>query len=250
VERFHRRLKDALRARAAGADWYAHVPWVLLGFRTAWRDDSDFSPSEAVFGSQLVLPGQFLSAPEPPSPSFIKDFQGVLAGRKPLQTAHHTTPSPTSLPEDLLLASYVLVRHDAVQPPLSPLYDGPFLVVERSLHFFKLQMGSRVEVVSTHRLKPCHAPQEVQAAEQPRRGGPPNAAKPVSHPSTKVSISAPNGRRRVTFADPVVTSQPQPPLRPPPAPPAPLYSQADTLSRLRSNRPSCKNAEGGKWLTT
>jgi transposase InsO family protein len=66
VERFHRRLKDALRARAAGADWFSHVPWVLLGFRTAWREDSDFSPSEAVFGSQLVLPGQFLSAPESP----------------------------------------------------------------------------------------------------------------------------------------------------------------------------------------
>ncbi len=31
VERFHRRLKDALRARAAGADWVKHLPWVLLG---------------------------------------------------------------------------------------------------------------------------------------------------------------------------------------------------------------------------
>jgi hypothetical protein len=233
VERFHRRLKDALRARAAGADWYAHVPWVLLGFRTAWREDSDFSPSEAVFGSQLVLPGQFLSAPEPPSPSFIKDFQGVLAGRNPLQTAHHTTPSPTSLPEDLLLARYVLVRHDAVQPPLSPLYDGPFLVVERSLHFFKLQMGSRVEVVSTHRLKPCHAPQEVQAAEPPRRGRPPSKVKssvarqpPLSVSRQQSCPSVPKRLRRVSFADPVATfMSPQPP-HPPPTPP-------DRAARLR-----------------
>jgi hypothetical protein len=50
VERFHRPLKDALRARAAGADWVLHIPWVLLGFRTAWREDSEFLPSEAVFG--------------------------------------------------------------------------------------------------------------------------------------------------------------------------------------------------------
>ncbi len=114
VERFHRRLKGALRARVAGADWVLQIPWVLLGFWTAWREDSDFSPSEAVFGSQLVLPGQFLSTPESLSPSFIQDFQGVLAGRPPLQTAHNTTPSPTSLPEDLLLARYVLVRNDAV----------------------------------------------------------------------------------------------------------------------------------------
>jgi hypothetical protein len=224
VERFHRRLKDALRARAAGADWYSHIPWVLLGFRTAWREDSDFSPSEAVFGSQLVLPGQFLSTPESPSPSFIRDFQGVLAGRPPLQTDHHTTPAPTTLPEDLLLSRYVLVRHDATQPPLSPLYDGPFLVVERSLHFFKIQMGPRVEIVSTHRLKPCHAPQDVQAAEPPRRGRPPNAAtgaasRQPSCLSAKVLSSPPQGRRRVSFANPLVTSGSPPPPRPPTAPP-------------------------------
>jgi hypothetical protein len=138
VEWFHRRLKDALRARAAGTDWFLHLPWVLLGFRTSRGEDSEFLPAEAVFGSQLVLPGQFLSAPESLTPSFLKDFQGVLAGRTPLQTHHHTTPSTTTLQENLLLSRFVLVRHDAVQPPLSPLYDGPFLVLERSLHFFQI----------------------------------------------------------------------------------------------------------------
>jgi hypothetical protein len=189
VERFHRRLKDSLRARAAGANWFVHLPWVLLGVRSAWREDWEFSPAEAVFGSQLLLPGQFLSTPEPLSLSFLREFQGVLAGRSPLPMTHHTTPAPTSLPEDLLLARFVLVRHDGVQPPLSLLYDGPFLVLERSLHFFKLQMGTRIETVSTHRLKPCHAPQDVQAAELPRRGRPPNAAKSsvVRQPPLSVS---------------------------------------------------------------
>jgi hypothetical protein len=35
VERFHRRLKEALQARAAGPDWLSHLPWVLLGIRSA-----------------------------------------------------------------------------------------------------------------------------------------------------------------------------------------------------------------------
>ncbi len=74
-----------------------HLPWVLLGFRISRGEDSEFSPSEAVFGSQLILPGQFLSAPESPSPSFLQDFQGVLASRTPLQTRHHNTPAPTAL---------------------------------------------------------------------------------------------------------------------------------------------------------
>ena len=200
--------------------------------RSAWREDWEFSPAEAVFGSQLLLPGQFLSTPEPLSLSFLREFQGVLAGRSPLPMTHHTTPAPTSLPEDLLLARFVLVRHDGVQPPLSPLYDGPFLVLERSLHFFKLQMGTRIETVSTHRFKPCHAPQDVQAAELPRRGRPPNAAKSsvVRQPplsvsrqpsclSAKVLPAAPKCRRRVTLACPLITSGSAPSLRPPPAPP-------------------------------
>jgi len=166
VERLHRRLKDALRARSAAADWYSHLPWVMMGIRTAWREDSIFYPAENVFGSQLVLLGQFLSAPELPSPSFLSDFQGLLAGRAPLPTIHNTLPSvPDSLPEDLLLSRFVLVRQDAVQPPLSPLSTGPFLVLERSLHFFKLQIGDRVDTVSSHRLKACHTPDDTTAAE-------------------------------------------------------------------------------------
>jgi transposase InsO family protein len=226
VERFHRRLKDALRARSAGADWFLHLPWVMLGMRTAWSEGAEFSPSENVFGSQLVLPGQFLSTPEPPSPTFLQDFQGVLAGRPPLPTSHHTTPSPTALPEDLLLSRFVLVRHDAVQPPLGPLYDGPFLVLERSLHYFKLQVGSRIETVSTHRLKPCHTPEDTQAAEPLRRGRPPAVAVKPAVARHKLSVS--RQQKRVSFADPVTSFVPPPP-RPPPAPP-------DSAARLQPDR--------------
>jgi hypothetical protein len=149
-----------------------------------------------------------------------------LAGRPPRPTSHHTTPSPTTLPEDLLLSRFVLVRRDAVQPPLSTLYDGPYLVLERSLHFFKLQVGSRIETVSSHRLKPCHTPADAQAAEPPRRGRPPNTAeqpKVVRH--TLSGSRQPKNRRRVSFADPVASFMPTPP-RPPPAPP-------DRAARLR-----------------
>jgi transposase InsO family protein len=60
VERLHRRMKDALRARAAHADWAAHLPWVMLSLRAAPREDDGRSPAEALYGSQLVVPGQFL----------------------------------------------------------------------------------------------------------------------------------------------------------------------------------------------
>jgi transposase InsO family protein len=74
VERFHRRLKDALLARCAAANWVDHLPWVLLGLRAAVREDNSFTPAQAVFGSPLILPGQFLDSPELPSKIFLSNF--------------------------------------------------------------------------------------------------------------------------------------------------------------------------------
>jgi transposase InsO family protein len=65
VERLHRRLKDALRARAAtAASWVDHIPWILLSLRAAPREDDGISPAERTYGSPLVVPGQFLNQNE------------------------------------------------------------------------------------------------------------------------------------------------------------------------------------------
>jgi hypothetical protein len=53
IERYHRQLKEALRARLAAAavgDWEFHLPWVLLGLRAVPKDDSGVSSAELVFG--------------------------------------------------------------------------------------------------------------------------------------------------------------------------------------------------------
>ena len=70
VERSHRQLKDALRARTAGADWPSHLPWVLLGLRAAPKEDSSISSAELLYGAPLVLPGQLPGVPEPPPAVF------------------------------------------------------------------------------------------------------------------------------------------------------------------------------------
>ena len=63
VERFHRQLKDALRARLAASDWPQHLPWVLLGLRAAPKGDSGLSSAELVYGAPISLPGEMLSTP-------------------------------------------------------------------------------------------------------------------------------------------------------------------------------------------
>ncbi len=61
VERLHRRLKDALRARGATATWAAELSWVLLGLQSSPREDTNLSPAQALYGTPLVLPNQYLS---------------------------------------------------------------------------------------------------------------------------------------------------------------------------------------------
>jgi hypothetical protein len=215
VERFHRRLKDALRARCAAAEWHTHLPWVMLGIRAAWRLDGSYTPAEAVFGAQPVLPGQFLGQAEPPASPFLDERQDVLSGRQPRPSAHHCQPGPPELPDDLLRARFVLVRRDAVQPPLQPLYDGPYLVLERSLRFFKLQLGDKSDVVSTSRLKACHAQPDVTAAVPPRRGRPPILRRPEDPPMPPKRRQKVRIRMQPEFIQPTPSGRPVRDRRPP-----------------------------------
>ncbi len=91
VERFHRRLKDALRARCAAANWVDHLPWVLLGLRAAAREDDGSTPAQEVFGSPLILPGQFLDSPEIPPKIFLEQFSKTLSAAEHSATRHNTT---------------------------------------------------------------------------------------------------------------------------------------------------------------
>ena len=67
VELFHRRLKDALCAHRAGADWVVHLTWVIVVVLDTPPDDVPVSPSEAV----LAVPGQFLATCELPPAAFL-----------------------------------------------------------------------------------------------------------------------------------------------------------------------------------
>jgi transposase InsO family protein len=80
VERLHRRLKEALKAREATTDWPRHLQWVVLGLRAAPREDSGVSAAELVNGAALSLPGQFIAGREPP-PVGSRRRSGAAAGQ-------------------------------------------------------------------------------------------------------------------------------------------------------------------------
>ncbi len=175
VERMHRQLKAALRARLAGSRWPEHLPWVLLGLRTAPMEDSGVSAAELVYGGALVLPAEFLSAAEPPAAEFLQLQQVEIPAPRPLSYAEVAAKPPAAL----LQASHVYVRRGGMLPPLAPLFVGRR---ERADKFFRLAVGGRKETVSIDRLKPHLGVGPFSAALPAARGRPLTSAPVVVQP--------------------------------------------------------------------
>ena len=77
------------------------------------------------------------------------------------------------------------------KPSLSPLYCGPYLVIERRSKFFRLQIGARIDSVSLDRLKPVFSDSPVIPAAPPPRGRPPLCqSKDPPDPSSTAKSSA------------------------------------------------------------
>lgn len=172
VERFHRQLKDSLRARLAGPNWFSHLPWVLLGLRVAPKEDNGLSSAEVLYGSTLTVPGDFLGCPESPTEDFLLRLRSTV-DKIPLPMVHNRSPTGTGIPEALRLAQFVFIRHDATIPPLAPRYHGPYKVLEHGPKVFRLQIGNKSDVVSVDRLKPAFSFESFSPADPPRRGRPP-----------------------------------------------------------------------------
>ena len=93
IERFHRSLKSSLRARLTGSEWIHCLPLVMLGLPAARKDDSGFSPAEAVYSSHLSLPGEFLKHPEFPQEAFLRKGENAVSGFSG-PPRHHVVSSP------------------------------------------------------------------------------------------------------------------------------------------------------------
>ena len=170
VERFHRSLKTALRSQQNPSSWASNLSMVLLGLRTIPKEDTGSSPSEAVFGTQLCLPGEFLTSGDMSQSDFIRRID-IAVSNFSSSVPHHRSV-PLRFPSALSTSKFVFVREDAVKPPLSPLYRGPYLVLERTDKYFKLQIGDETDTVSVDRLKPAFSTDEMIPAMPPRRGRP------------------------------------------------------------------------------
>ncbi|XP_033229753.1 uncharacterized protein LOC117181302 [Belonocnema kinseyi] len=133
------------------------LPTVLLGIRSAWKEDLKATAAELVYGEPLRLPGQFLTPSttnERGSAAFLQELRGYMQQLRPSEPKRHGTDK-TFVFKDLATAQHVFVRHDAVKKALEMPYDGPYPVVSRNEKFFVVHIGGKQKAVSIDRLKPA-----------------------------------------------------------------------------------------------
>ena len=166
VERMHRTMKAALKAKLeSDPNWYDALPMVLLGMRAAVKGDLNCSAAEMVYGEQLRLPGEFFSTDVEngiSDPDFVVDLRHRIRQLRPVPPVWHGEESRRSfVPQELSTATHVFVRVDAHRTPLQAPYKGAYRVLERRSKYFKLDLGSREDVVSVDRLKPAFLDEPV-----------------------------------------------------------------------------------------
>ena len=241
-ERFHRSMKAALRASLTDGNWLDKLPWVMLGLRTAPKEDLQSSSAELVYGQPLRVPGEFMPNTTVPWSAAAQRASLLDSARvfTPVPTAQHGVPA-SQVPPSLRTADYVFIRHDAHRGPLRPPYDGPFRVLEHRPKHLVVDIGGRVGRVSVDRVKPAHLDltQPVDLAIPPRRGRPPAQPPPSAEvPSTSAAPLPP-----ITPSVPVpppcpvqleeVGAAPGSPLAPPPP-----VTRSRFVRSVRPNRQS------------
>ncbi|GBN39220.1 Transposon Tf2-6 polyprotein, partial [Araneus ventricosus] len=155
VEGFHRQLKASLMCRLGSTErWVQQLPTILLGIRTAFKEDINASSAELVYGSNLRLPGQFLQdngVKTEPS-EFLDLLRHYFRDLRPVASSHSS--AQIFVYKELFNCSHVFVRRDAVRRPLQQPYDGPFQVLQRKAKDYKIQVKDKPIWISINRLKP------------------------------------------------------------------------------------------------
>jgi hypothetical protein len=137
--------------------WTEALPLVLLGMRTAFREDLQASVAELVYGEPLRIPGEF-----PAASLTIRDLSKLITQLRrhseqlrPVPAARHASPA-VFVHKDLADSTHIFLRQDAVRRPLHPPYSGPDRFLARTTKTLRIAINDQPVTVSTNRIKPAY----------------------------------------------------------------------------------------------
>ena len=156
MERFHRNLKEALKACLDTPDWFQTLQWVLLGIRTA-RGETWLLHGRNSHGIPLFVPGDFIPFPnqKPDHRAAVRKIREQAAQLAPIPSTKYGNQYSSISPK-LKTGKFVFIRKDKHPPPHSMSYEGPFELLEPWEIFFKVARHGKTETISEDRLKTAH----------------------------------------------------------------------------------------------
>ncbi|XP_059223649.1 uncharacterized protein LOC131997170 [Stomoxys calcitrans] len=132
IERVHRVLKTALTSQE-NQQWTRTLSTVLLGLRTAYKEDLKKYVYEIACGEVLRLPGDFLkeNSDYNATPSEVFSYLHQSFGNvKPVPASRHTNQK-SFVHKDLDQTSLIWIKSQTVKP-LQFKYSGPYKVLKRN----------------------------------------------------------------------------------------------------------------------
>ncbi|GFT42813.1 retrovirus-related Pol polyprotein from transposon 412, partial [Trichonephila clavipes] len=157
IERLHRHLKGALKAHNH-IQWTELLPIVLLGMRSALKDDINATCAQLVYGTTLRLPSDLVTSDsinQTANSTYVTSLIQTMRSLNPVSTAQHGTQNIYINPS-LKTCSHIFLRYDKVNPPLTPPYTGPHLVISRNDKNFIIDLNGKQSTVSIDRIKPAY----------------------------------------------------------------------------------------------
>ncbi|XP_014206879.1 uncharacterized protein LOC106638285 [Copidosoma floridanum] len=133
VEWNHRTLKAALMCNPE-TSCPDQLPLVLLGLRTAYKEDLQASPAEMLYGTTLRVPGIFFATKSQPFASLVTFVEGLRRLAQTIKSApasRHTAENAPFFFKDLWTCSHVFKRVNAIYKPLLLPYTGPHRVIRQ-----------------------------------------------------------------------------------------------------------------------
>lgn len=175
VERFHRQLKNSLKALNDDPSWTLHLPLVLLAFRATTKEDLKLSSAELVYAAKLRLPADITLTDTSDDNSNPTSFAKLIRSRidSILPTPSRPTSAESTIPKALKDCDHVLVTDNTVRTPLQRPKQGPYSILKRNRHTFTIATENGPKDVNIQHITPAKVDKRTVTFNLPKKVGRP-----------------------------------------------------------------------------
>jgi len=152
VERVHRTMKTILKSYQNPTLWPFYLAQVVLAVNTHYDHDLQSTPAYRAYGFSILTPG-------------IPNWVEPTVDRFKINT-HQQSTRKEFLSPHWDTATHAYVRILQRKHKLSPLYKGPFKIIDRQTRSMLLDMDGNIKKISYLHLHPIHfTPTDTQESE-------------------------------------------------------------------------------------